>query len=196
MARPRAFDETAVLDAAMSCFWGRGFEATTVKDLVETTGLNAASLYNAFGDKRALYQKVLDHYVDTRVLDRMRRCEATPGRDAIEAFFAEILARSLADPDAKGCMLVNAAIDVAPHDTGFKNIVSDVLVTIEDFFLRCVRAGQDDGAITDAIPATQLAQHLLAVLLGVRVLARVRPELTLLTGAVSSGLALLDTQEA
>ena len=76
MARPREFDEGAVLDAAVLCFWNRGYEATSVKDLVEKTGITAASLYNAFGDKRAIYEKALDHYVQGSVADRIRRCGA------------------------------------------------------------------------------------------------------------------------
>jgi TetR/AcrR family transcriptional regulator, transcriptional repressor for nem operon len=63
MARPREFDEDVVLDAAIQCFWNRGFEATSVKDLIDRTGITAASLYNAFGDKRALFRAALDHYV-------------------------------------------------------------------------------------------------------------------------------------
>ena len=74
MARPREFDEGAVLDAAVLCFWAQGYEATSVKDLVEHTGITAASLYNAFGDKRAIYQKALDRYVEGSVADRIRRC--------------------------------------------------------------------------------------------------------------------------
>jgi TetR/AcrR family transcriptional repressor of nem operon len=54
MARPREFDDEAVLDAAIQCFWSRGYEATSVKDLIGKTGITAASLYNAFGDKRTL----------------------------------------------------------------------------------------------------------------------------------------------
>src|SRR5258708_13731747 len=67
MARTRELDETAVLDAAAQCFWARGYEATSVRDLIEKTGITGASLYNAFGDKRSLYQKALDHYVDQSV---------------------------------------------------------------------------------------------------------------------------------
>ena len=76
MARPREFDEGAVLDAAVLCFWKQGYEATSVRDLVAQTGITAASLYNAFGDKRALYQRALDHYVEASTADRIRaaRC--------------------------------------------------------------------------------------------------------------------------
>src|SRR5262245_36571756 len=97
MARPREFDEEAVLDAAVQCFWVRGYEATSVRDLIEETGITGASLYNAFGDKRALYEKALGHYVDTSISDRIRRCEKLEPREAIGAFFAEILKRSIGD---------------------------------------------------------------------------------------------------
>ena len=160
-------------------------------DLVAQTGITAASLYNAFGDKRALYQKALDHYVEASVADRIRRCEALPPRQAIEAFFEDIVKRSLNDRDRKGCMLVNAALDVAPHDPGFRKVVAEVLIGIEAFFLACVRAGQADGTITRSMPAETLSQNLLGVLMGVRVLARVRPERALLEGVVAPALALL-----
>ena len=191
MARPREFDEGTVLDAAVLCFWRQGYEATSVRDLVARTGIPAASLYNAFGDKRALYQKALDHYVEASVADRIRRCEALPPRQAIEAFFEDIVKRSLNDRDRKGCMLVNAALDVAPHDPAFRKVVAEVLVGIETFFLACVRAGQADGTVTRSLPPETLAQNLLGVLMGVRVLARVRPERALLEGVVAPALALL-----
>lgn len=191
MGRPREFDEGAVLDAAVLCFWQQGYEATSVRDLVAQTGITAASLYNAFGDKRGLYQKALDHYVEASVADRIRRCEMLPPRQAIEAFFADIVARSLNDRDRKGCMLVNAALDVAPHDPGFRKVVAEVLIGIEAFFLACVRAGQAEGTVTRSLPAETLAQNLLGVLMGIRVLARVRPEPALLEGAVAPALALL-----
>ncbi len=54
MPRPREFDEATALDAAMQCFWACGFEATSVRDLTEHMGISGASLYNTFGDKRAL----------------------------------------------------------------------------------------------------------------------------------------------
>jgi TetR/AcrR family transcriptional repressor of nem operon len=162
---------------------------------VEKTGITAASLYNAFGDKRAIYQKALDHYVKGSVSDRIRRCEALAPRDAIGAFFEEILRRSLGDRERKGCMLVNAALDVAPHDPSFLKIVTEVLAEIEAFFLACVKAGQADGTITRSLPAETLCHHLLGVLMGIRVLARVRPERALLEGVVAPSLALLDGSE-
>lgn len=192
MARPREFNEQAVLDAAIDCFWSRGFEATSVRDLIEKTGLTSASLYNAFGDKRAIYQRALDRYVEASIADRIRRCKDMPPRDAIVNFFAEILSRSLTDADHKGCMLVNAALEVAPHDAGFQQCVAEALQQIELFFFTCIAAGKADGSIRSPIGADDLARTLLGVLMGVRVLARVRPEPLLLEGIITSAIALLD----
>lgn len=191
MARPREFDEAAVLAHATDCFWRRGFEATSVRDLAEKTGLTAASLYNAFGDKRTLYRRTLDRYVENGIADRIERCAGRSPRAAIAAFFAEIVERSLADVDHKGCMLVNAALDVAPHDPELRDVVDAALGRIEAFFREAIDAGLADGSIVCALPAADLARHLLAVLLGVRVLARVRPDRAVLEGVVAPALALL-----
>jgi TetR/AcrR family transcriptional regulator, transcriptional repressor for nem operon len=191
MARPREFDEDAALDAAMRCFWHRGYQATSIKALIEGTGLCGASLYNAFGDKRALFGKALDRYVEGSIAERIARCEALPPRDALAAFFADVVARSLADTDRKGCMLVNAALDTTADDPGIRNVVAGMLVRIETFFRTQIEAGQADGTISTALSSPRLAAHLLGVLLGMRVLARIRPEATLLNGVVDTAFVLL-----
>ena len=92
-------------------------------------------------------------------------------------------------------MLVNAALDVAPHDPDFRHAVADVLVRIERFFFKCVKAGQADGTIRRSLSADNLTRHLLGVLMGIRILARVRPERTLLEGVASTALVLLDPSD-
>ena len=192
MARPREFDEEEVLDAAMQCFWAQGYEATSVKDLIERTGLTAASLYNAYGDKRAMFRTALDHYIEKSIGARLGKCETLPPREAIRSFFDDILRRSLGDRERKGCMLVNSALEIAPHDREFREMIVETLKRLEAFFLDCVERGQANGTITFSQSAAGLAQHLLGVLMGVRVLARVRPERTLLEGVITTALTFLD----
>jgi TetR/AcrR family transcriptional repressor of nem operon len=105
--------------------------------------------------------------------------------------FDEILRRSLTDREHKGCMLVNAALEVAPHDPEFRKSIAAVLKRIETFFFTHIQRGQAEGTISRAIPAAAQAQHLLAILMGVRVLSRVRPEKLLLEGMVKTALATL-----
>ena len=191
MVRSRSFDEDVVLDAAMERFWKHGYVATSVRDLGDAMGLGAASLYNAFGDKRALFARCLDRYLDANMRARIARLEATlPPRQAIEALLAEIVERSM--HDRLGCMLVNSALEVAPHDAAIAEVVAARLGELEAFFRRCVIAGQRDGSIDTERDASDLARLLLTTVIGLRVLARGRPERELLEGAVRQVFVLLD----
>jgi TetR/AcrR family transcriptional regulator, transcriptional repressor for nem operon len=193
MVRPREFDEAMVLEAAMNCFWAQGFGQTSVRDLAERMGITGASLYNAFGDKRSLYRQAFVHYLARTVRDRVARLEKLPPVAAIRSFFDEIIERSVDDEQRRGCMLVNAALELAPYDPEFQELVSEELVFIEGFFRRCIEAGQIDGAVTDTRPGAELAKLLLSVLLGIRLLARTRPQRDVLEGAANGVLALLGT---
>jgi TetR/AcrR family transcriptional repressor of nem operon len=89
-------------------------------------------------------------------------------------------------------MLVNSAVESAPFDAKFLDIVAVFLDEVERFFFRCVSNGQRDGSITKAHSAEDLSKSLLGILLGIRVLARVRPERKLLEGLIRPVFALLD----
>jgi TetR/AcrR family transcriptional repressor of nem operon len=193
MARPRRFDEAAALDAATDRFWRHGYAASSVRELGAAMGLSAPSLYNAFGDKHALFTRCLDRYLDTSLRERIRRLEALRApRRAVETFLEEVVARSLNDP--RGCLLVNTALEVAPHDPGIGEAVAARLAEIEGFFHRAIRAGQAEGTIGRAHRAADLARLFLATVMGLRVLARARPEPALLRGAARQALALLDAK--
>src|SRR4030088_380673 len=143
MGRLKAFDEDEVLDRAVDCFWQHGYEATSVRDLAERMGIGGASLYNAYGDKRALFITALARYADRSMRERIARLEKS-GRpkEAIRAFLAEIIDRSLEDPDRKGCLLVNSALDVAPHDAAIGRVVADYLDELRAFFRRNLAAAR------------------------------------------------------
>ena len=108
MPRPREFDEPTVLEAAMRCFWNRGFEQTSMRDLAGEMGITSASLYNAFGDKRSLYRRALDYYLEQSVRDRVARLSPLP------PFFR--LSRAIAAANPRPCgrrsstFIVSAAV--------------------------------------------------------------------------------------
>lgn len=192
MARPRNFDEESVLDAVAEAFWTHGYEGVSTRDLVQYTGLTQPSLYNAFGDKRALFLRALDHYLENTLRERIQRLESTlTPSHAISAFFREIVERSVSDEHRRGCMLVNAALGVSPEDEPFRELIAEEMSLMRAFFERCMKAGLKSGDIERVMPADAAATSLLAVLLGVRVLARVDPQPALLSGAVAPTLAML-----
>lgn len=193
MPRPREFDETTVLEAAVRRFWIYGYEATSVRELAQDMGITGASLYNTFGGKRSLCERALAYYVENSFGERVSRLEhSLSPRKAIGAFFKEIIDRSVNDEDRKGCMLVNSALEVAPHDPDFQVTIAEVLARVEAFFHRCVVAGQETGEISSKHSADDLAHLLLGVHVGIRVLGRARPDRLLLEGVVRPALEVLD----
>lgn len=193
MARPREFDEAAVLDAATDRFWRDGYEATSVRDLAARMGITGTSLYNAFGDKRSLFRRALERYVERSMRARIARLEATlPPKAAVRAFVAEIAERSLDDRARRGCLLVNSALEIAPHDREIGAEIADRLREIESFFRRAVTAAQADGSVPHDRRPEDLARLLLGVTLGIRVLARSIPNRALIEGVARPALALLD----
>lgn len=177
----------------MNCFWQKGYEATSMRDLAAQMGMTGPSLYNAFGDKRALFRQVLERYAEYSPRERIARLEATlPPRDAIRAFFHEVVERSLNDQAQRGCLLVNSAVEIAPHDPEIGAEIAARLDEIEAFFRRSVRAAQGQGAVSADRNPRDIAHLLLGVLLGIRVLARSTPRRSLLEGMLRPALALLD----
>ena len=193
MARTKEFDEDRAVDAAVDCFWLRGYEATSVRDLAQSMGIGGTSLYNAFGDKRALFARSLERYANRSMRERVCRLEASrQPKEAIHAFFAEIIDRSLADRDRKGCLLVNSALDVAPHDKEIGKVVAGYLDEIRAFFRRNIEAARKAGRVPKKIDAEDVSAHLLGVLVGIRVLARTGARRRVLEAVARPALALLD----
>ncbi len=193
MARPRAFDEKEALDAAIACFWRRGLEATSVRDLAAEMGINGPSLYNAFGDKRALFIRALERYAELWMRERIVRLEseASP-KSAIRQFLRELIERSIADRDRRGCLIVNSALEISPHDVELRGVIASYLREIEMFFQRCLERGQQAREIQSNMDPCETARHFLGIVLGIRVAARSRPERALLEGMARPALALLD----
>jgi len=195
MARPREFDEDAALEAATQRFWSNGYEATSMRDLADHTGLTTPSLYNAFGDKRAIYRLVLDRY--TRLT--LDAGSAILGGDdpplrALERYFDALIEEALADGLRKGCFVVNTALELAPHDQDFRDVVIGAFDEVERAVRKCVAAGQRDGSIATSQPPADIARLALSIVLGLRVLARTNPDRKLLTGVVRPFFVLLGTR--
>jgi TetR/AcrR family transcriptional regulator, transcriptional repressor for nem operon len=192
VGRPRSFDEEKVLEAAAACFWARGYEATSVRDLSDSMGIAGASLYNAYGDKRALFAAALGQYCNTSMRERIMRIEAsTAGIAAIDAFFADIIEKSSTDSERKGCLLVNAALEIAPSDGAFSALISGYFSELRGFFQRNIRAAQANRETPIGICAESYSAHLLCVLMGIRVLARSSPQRHVLEAATRPALQYL-----
>lgn len=192
MSRQRQFDEATVLDHAVDCFWRTGYQATSVRDLAARMAITGTSLYNAFDDKRSLFRRALDHYLDEARRRRDALESALPPKEAIRQFLAGAIERSLEDDERRGCFLINSALEVAPQDRELGAHIAARLAELEAFFARALRRAQADGSVPERRAPDDLARLFLVVAIGIRVLARARPERALLEGMLRPALALLD----
>jgi TetR/AcrR family transcriptional regulator, transcriptional repressor for nem operon len=197
VGRRRSFDEEKALEAAAGCFWSRGFKATSVRDLTGSMGIAGPSLYNAFGGKRGLFSAALDHYCSRCMREPIVQLEASAkGAAAIEAFFRDVIEKSLLDEDRKGCFLVNAALEMAPHDARLAEAISGYVAEIRSFFRRHIETAQGCGDVSPALDPELFASHLLSVLMGIQVLARCCPDRAFLEAAAGPALERLRISSA
>lgn len=114
MGRPFEFERSEVLDRALRLFWRRGYQATSVADLVEETGISRSSLYAAFGDKPALFAECLDAFADRTLAFLDAAPPAEPPLATLRRFFEFGL--NHADEGRWGCLLVNTSLELAAAD--------------------------------------------------------------------------------
>ena len=168
----KSFDEETAIENAMQVFWEKGFEPASIADLLEGTGLNRGSLYNAFGGKQQLFVKALQKYDQDR-LAMLAKLEALDDpKKAIATFFDTTVAKTVADQDHKGCFLFNTALQINTHDEEVNAIVTNGVREIEAFFRRSIEVGQARGDIPKGLDPEATAKALLALIVAIRVLGR------------------------
>ena len=190
MARPRSFDEGSVLDKAVEVFRARGFEGASVEDLEKATGLRRASLYGAFGDKRAVYLAALRRYDSTRAERMMAEISAaTTGRKALERMFSLVIAEAVSDPC--GCLLANAASENASRDPKVAVCVEAGRRRVEGGLHAAILRGRHDGSVRGTGEPRALARFLYAAVLGLRALAKAGASRAELSGVAETALKAL-----
>ncbi|WP_119726540.1 TetR/AcrR family transcriptional regulator [Thermomonospora amylolytica] len=189
MARTKEFDPDAVLQKALELFWERGYEATSMADLVEHLGIARASLYATFGGKRDLYMKALERYMESA--DHIERLsQPGPVLPAVRALFSSYLAESLRD--RRGCMVVNTAVELAPRDPVAARRVTAGWDVLEAALTSALIRARAQGELAPGKDPRALARMLLVLLQGLRVMGRADPDPARLGDAVEQAMTLLD----
>jgi TetR/AcrR family transcriptional repressor of nem operon len=190
--RPREFEREVVLDRAMRAFWSRGYEATSIRHLVERTGIQRGSLYGAFGDKRRLFFAAIERY-DRVMTARLLATLDAPGSGlgAIRRFFGLKVALAQERGRPRGCLVTNSAAELASRDRGTASRVGATLGKLEAAFRRAVVRAQQAGEIDPARDARALARFLTSSAQGLSVMAKASPDRATLEDIVSVTLEVL-----
>ncbi|MEU0024565.1 TetR/AcrR family transcriptional regulator [Streptomyces sp. NPDC006335] len=193
MARTKEFDPEAALQAALELFWRRGYEATSMSDLVAHLGVGRASIYATFGSKHELYMKALERYQE-QLPDLLRELSRPgPVLPAVRALVRRYADEAAADDlRLSGCFLTNTAAELAPHDPGAARQVERNWDRLETVLHGALVRAQAQGELSaDRDPLT-LARMLLVLLQGLKVVGKASPDPARVRDAAEQALALLD----
>ncbi|WP_158996098.1 TetR/AcrR family transcriptional regulator [Mucilaginibacter sp. L196] len=173
MARTKDFDENEVLSKAIQIFWHKGYNGTSMQDLVDGLGISRSSLYDTYTDKHTLFVKALESYQNSgagkiqEIINNSGSAKAT-----IIQLLKFVTNELLCDKQQKGCFMVNAEVEVAPHDTEINNLVCKNDQQMEDAFYLVIRKGQDSGEINKNQDARALSRFIFNTVKGIRVTAK------------------------
>jgi TetR/AcrR family transcriptional repressor of nem operon len=188
VARTKEFDPDVALRAAMDLFWRKGYEATSMQDIVDHLGIGRGSIYDTFGSKHELYLLALDRYaeeMDGRALDQFS--QAGPVLPAVREFVEALLGEALAD--SRGCLVTNTAVE-CPHDRLIARRVESNWNGLETTLAGALTRARNQGELAEGKDPRALARFLVTFVQGLRVLAKV-PDERRMRDAVDQALALL-----
>ena len=193
MAGKKAFDPHRVLEKAMNAFWLRGYEGLSIEDLVQSTGIGRGSLYGTFVDKHSLYLAALDQYVAAVRAQTSALLDQTGTlHEVLEQLFQAQLEALLSDPARRGCFLVNASLEMAPHDAEVNKMVQSAHQELEEGLYRLLIKAQVAGELSWRHDPHQLAHFLLGTLVSLRVLARGQQDRRVLEDVVKTAVSIFD----
>jgi TetR/AcrR family transcriptional regulator, transcriptional repressor for nem operon len=193
MAGKKAFDPQRVLEKAMNAFWERGYEGISIDDLVQSTGIGRGSLYGTFEDKHSLYLAALEQYIAAvrAQTSALLEQEGTL-HEVLQQLFQAQLEALLSDPARRGCFLVNASLEMAPHDPKVNTVVQAAHQEFEEGLYRLLIKAQVAGELSWRHDPHQLAHFLLATFVSLRVLARGQQDRRVLEDVVKTALSVFD----
>jgi TetR/AcrR family transcriptional repressor of nem operon len=191
VARPRQFDPEEVLDRSMRRFWEHGYRQTSVDDLVETTGVQPGSLYNAFhGGKRELFMGSLERYSKLVVPEKLGALER-PGASVAEvrAYFDGLIS-DLSSPEGRmGCLMVNSTVELAAEDSEVSKVVRGHMARLERNVERALRNAKRRRDVPAHIDPRARATALMAMGMGLMVVGKTNPGREVLETIVDTAFA-------
>ncbi|MGV9297508.1 TetR/AcrR family transcriptional regulator [Amycolatopsis sp. NPDC003676] len=189
MPRVREFDTDEVIQKAMEVFWRKGYEATSIQDLAEATGLGRGSLYAAFDSKHGLYERALQRYVrQTTDATRESLMQRVPIRQVMRDLLLGRIDDALEEPGRPGCLLVMAITERVPHDEAANRIVCDAIAALQDSFYGTLHLARSMGELPPGADIPALSNFLVTMIQGLRVMSAVCRDKTLLGQVVDTAL--------
>ncbi len=193
MPRPKEFNPDDAIEKAMQVFWHKGYEATSMEDLLSAMDLNRGSLYDTFGDKRQLFLKVLDRYCTTVVGSKFSLLDQPgPALPTLRRFITGMIEGALADPQRRGCLIANTVMELAPHEKDIAGTLRQAQKTAEDTFFRVLVRAKQQGELNNQKDPRTLACFLTTMMQGTIVMIKAGAPAEAVNQAAETALSILD----
>ncbi|MEN3347879.1 MAG: TetR/AcrR family transcriptional regulator, transcriptional repressor for nem operon [Bradyrhizobium sp.] len=169
MVGVRQFDEDEVIATALDVFWRKGLHDATMQDLAAATGVQRGSLYNAYGDKEAIFLRAFDHYAEQFLEaagNALREGDAASG---LRNFFDMIIVNMTDGSPPRGCLTTRTALDAAISTAEVRQRVRDVLTRLEQLVARTISTAPRQRSTADA---NRLARVIVTFTRGLAVMER------------------------
>ncbi len=193
MPRPEEFNKANVLQNAMVLFWKKGYEGTSMQDLVDATGLNRSSIYNSFGSKLALYQETLKEYQQQNSSIFQRALvRATNPLEAIRYVFESFLPEVAKKECERGCFLMNSKAEMANKEEDVRKWLLGHQEQSLSFFSDLILSGQEEGFINSDRKAEDLAYFIFTSFQGYRMTGILVKDPKILKEIINNTLSVLN----
>ena len=169
--RPRSFDRDAALEAAMTVFWNKGFEGTSISDLTAAMGINPPSLYSAFGDKEGLFLEAVERY-EARQGEACPYCDEPTARASVERLLRDMAAEFTSSCHPRGCMMVMATATSAASTRRLQKALTTRREAGRARLRARIERGIAEGDLPPGTDVAALSDFYMAVIVGMSLQAR------------------------
>lgn len=193
MPRKKNFKEDEVLQKAILLFWEKGFNATSMDDLVHTLGINRASMYDTFGSKEGLFTKAFEQYKAQEKESMIQFFRQQSGvKDGLYKLFERTIDKALSTTAAKGCFVVNTTTELLPGNEVQKAAVLAYQNEIEELFSEFIDWGKSRNEVPGDKNTAALSRLFYLLYNGLQVLVKSNPNKEILMPAIAVSLTALD----
>lgn len=193
MARPKEFDREEVLQKALYTFWEKGYEATTLPDLLESMGINRSSFYNTFGNKQTLFREVMSLYYQQTAIKRLTILQkAKSVKQGLKDYFSHNIDVAIAEYNPGGCLLTNTATNLRTIDEEVAQSILQGVDRLEQAIYSLLEKGQCSGELPNNKDIKAIARLMMATSYGLNIAARINPNREVLEDIAQAAVSTLN----
>jgi TetR/AcrR family transcriptional repressor of nem operon len=193
MARTRQFDERQALLAAMLVFWEKGYEGSSIHDLEQAMGLNRTSIYNAFGNKRALFNRVMLCYKESVMSALFAELQNAPNiKEGVRRLLYGALDIHFDKENPGGCLMVLSILEENQHDEQAKTDMQEAFHNLKNTVQTMLGKAKKAGELSPDLDAGSMATTIVTTMSGMMVLGKANFTKTALKKTINQVVSLLD----